>query len=116
MAPTSKRSTKTKKKSSLRTTPSATRSARHDYTRIIGVKVKNSVDLVKHVEKGLSFSVVEALQQQMKLPAREMASLLDIKYRTFVRRKEAGRLQSAESDRLLRTSRLFARAKDLFEG
>jgi len=92
------------------------RSARHDYTKLLGVKVKNSVDLVKHVEAGLSFSVVEALQDQMKLPAKEMAKLLDIKFRTFVRRKEAGRLQSAESDRVLRASRLFARSKDLFDG
>ena len=94
----------------------SSRSARHDYTEVIGIKVKNSVDLVKHVEAGLSFTAVEALQDQMKLASKEMAKLLDIKFRTFVRRKEAGRLQSAESDRVLRTSRLFARSKDLFDG
>ncbi len=92
------------------------KSARHDYTTLIGIKVKNSVDLVKHVEAGLSFAAVEALQDQMKLASKEMAKLLDIKFRTFVRRKEAGRLQPAESDRVLRTSRLFARSKDLFDG
>ena len=77
---------------------------------------KNTLDLVKHVERGLSFTVVEALQQQMKLPAKEMSRLLDIKLRTFLRRKEEGRLQPSESDRVLRTSRLFARATDLFDG
>jgi putative toxin-antitoxin system antitoxin component (TIGR02293 family) len=98
-------------------TPKATaRSSRHDYTKLIGVKVKNSVELVKQVEKGLAFSAVEALQQQMDLASKEMARLLDIKFRTFLRRKEAGRLQPAESDRVLRASRLFARAQDLFEG
>ena len=91
-------------------------SSRHDYTKVIGIKVKDSIDLVKHVENGLAFTVVEALQQQMNLAAKEMARLLDIKFRTFLRRKEAGRLQPAESDRVLRTSRLFARAKDLFDG
>ena len=95
---------------------SATRSPRHDYTKLIGVKVKNPVDLVRHVEKGLAFTAVEALQQQMDLATKEMARLLDIKFRTFLRRKEAGRLQPAESDRVLRTSRLFARAQDLFDG
>src|ERR1044071_586426 len=95
---------------------SATRSARHDYARLIGVKVKNPVELIKHVEKGLAFTAVEALQQQMALATKEMARLLDIKFRTFLRRKEAGRLQPAESDRVLRASRLFARAQDLFEG
>ena len=95
---------------------SATRSPRHDYTKLIGVKVKNPVDLVRHVEKGLAFTAVEALQRQMDLATKEMAQLLDIKFRTFLRRKEAGRLQPAESDRVLRTSRLFARAQDLFDG
>ena len=94
----------------------AARAARHDYTKLIGLKVKNPVDLVKHVEKGLAFAAVEALQQQMDLATKDMAALLDIKFRTFLRRKEAGRLQPAESDRVIRTSRLFARAKDLFDG
>lgn len=92
------------------------RSSHHDYTKLIGVKVKNSIELVAQVEKGLDFTAVEALQQQMDLPMTEMARLLDIKFRTFLRRKEAGRLQPAESDRLLRASRLFARAQDLFDG
>ena len=91
-------------------------SSRHDYAKLIGVKVKNPVELVKHVEKGLAFTAVEALQQQMDLATKEMARLLDIKFRTFLRRKEAGRLQPAESDRVLRASRLFARAQDLFDG
>jgi len=118
---TTQTTTKTKQKTQhprvTRKTPAATpRRSRHDYAKLIGVQVKNSVELVKHVEKGLSFTAVEALQKQMDLAAKEMAVLLDIKFRTFLRRKEAGRLQPAESDRVLRTSRLFARAKDLFEG
>lgn len=93
-----------------------TGSSRHDYTKLIGVKVNNPIELVKHIEKGLAFSAVEALQQQMNLPTKEMARLLDIKFRTLLRRKETGRLQPAESDRVLRASRLFARAQDLFDG
>lgn len=95
---------------------STVRTSRHDYTKLIGVKVNNPVELVKQVEKGLAFTVVEALQQQMDLATKEMAQLLDIKFRTFLRRREAGRLQPAESDRVLRASRLFARAQDLFDG
>ena len=94
----------------------AARSSRHDYTKLIGIKVKNPVDLVKHVEQGLAFTAVEALRQQMDLAMKDMAKLLDIKFRTLLRRKESGRLQPSESDRVLRASRLFARAKDLFEG
>src|SRR4030095_3582868 len=89
---------------------------RHDYIKQVGLKVKSPTDLVNQVEKGFSFSVVETLQRQLNLTGPIMAKLLDIKLRTFIRRKEAGRLQPSESDRLLRTSRLFARAKDLFDG
>ena len=34
---------------------SASRTSRHDYTKLIEVKAKNPVDLVKHVEKGFGF-------------------------------------------------------------
>lgn len=113
--------TKTKQKTQPRraagkAVTATARSSRHDYTKLIGIKVKDSVELVKHVEKGLAFTAVEALQEQMNLAAKEMARLLDIKFRTFLRRKEAGRLQPAESDRVLRASRLFACAQDLFDG
>src|SRR5215208_2133933 len=112
MATTSKQSpTKARRKKGPRRTAakavtSTARISRHDYAKSIGVNVKNPVELVKHVEKGFAFTAVEALQQQMDLPTNEMAKLLDIKFRTFLRRKETGRLQPAESDRLLRTSRL----------
>lgn len=107
---------KTKPRTAGKASSVTARSSRHDYTGLIGVKVKNSIELIKHVEEGLAFTVVEALQQQMDLPTKEMARLLDIKFRTLLRRKEAGRLQPAESDRVLRASRLFARAQDLFDG
>ena len=121
MATRTKGTTKTRRKAEHRrpgekAVTLASRRPRHDYTKLIGVTVNNSVDLVRHVERGLAFTAVEALQQQMHLATKQMAQLLDIKFRTFLRRKEAGRLQPAESDRVLRTSRLFARAKDLFDG
>src|SRR6185295_19994917 len=121
MATTTHIATKTRQKTQRRRAPkkaltATAKSLRHDYARLIGVQVKNSVELVKHVENGLAFTAVEALQEQMDLATKDMAQLLDIKFRTFLRRKEAGRLQPAESDRVLRTSRLFARAQDLFDG
>jgi putative toxin-antitoxin system antitoxin component (TIGR02293 family) len=105
-----------RRRSVEKTLSSATPTPRHDYAKLLGVKVNNAVELVRHVEKGLAFTAVEALQQQMHLATKEMAQFLDIKFRTFLRRKETGRLQPAESDRVVRTSRLFARAQDLFDG
>ena len=105
-----------RRRSAGKASTATAQTGRHDYTKVIGVKVKSSVELVKHVENGLAFTAVEALQKQMNLATKEIALLLDIKFRTFLRRKAAGRLQPAESDRVLRTSRLFARAQDLFDG
>jgi putative toxin-antitoxin system antitoxin component (TIGR02293 family) len=52
----------------------------------------------------------------MDLSAKDMAELLQIKFRTFLRRKKEGRLHPDESDRVIRASRLFGRALDLFDG
>ena len=42
--------------------------------------------------------------------------VMDQARRTLARRKEAGRLEPDESDRLMRASRVIARAIELFEG
>ena len=91
--------TKTRQKAQRRRaagkTPTATkRSSRHDYTKLIGVKVRNPVELIEHIEQGLEFAAVEALQKQMGLATKEMARLLDIKFRTLLRREEAGRVRA----------------------
>jgi putative toxin-antitoxin system antitoxin component (TIGR02293 family) len=44
-----------------------------------------------------------------------LAEVVDIRPRTLSRRKEEGRLEPDESDRLLRASRVFGRALELFE-
>src|SRR6188474_1385446 len=43
-------------------------------------------------------------------------ALIDVPRRTMTRRKAEGRFLPGESDRLLRASRLFAHALELFEG
>ena len=45
-----------------------------------------------------------------------MAELVQIKPRTLDRRKNEGRLQPDESDRLLRAAKVFGKAIALFEG
>jgi hypothetical protein len=46
----------------------------------------------------------------------ELASFLEIPERTLARRKVAGRLGREESERLLRLSRIFKKAVELFNG
>jgi putative toxin-antitoxin system antitoxin component (TIGR02293 family) len=72
--------------------------------------------LVQKVEKGLPFSTFTILQHHMDLPLAEMAEITQIKYRTLSRRRQSGRLEPDESDRLLRVTRLFGSALELFEG
>lgn len=63
---------------------------------------------------------LRALERLGKLLAlessNEIASLLLIPPRTFYYRKKAKRLTPGESDRLLRTARIFGLAVDLFDG
>lgn len=52
----------------------------------------------------------------MALPMQVLADLLFIPPRTLQRRKASGRLEPDESDRLLRLSRVYGKAIELFEG
>ena len=92
------------------------RGSDHLYIMLLGMKVLETDELLKQVQKGLPFRVLERLGRNLELPTRTVAELAQISNRTLHRRKEERRLQPAESDRLLRVSRLFARAIELFEG
>jgi len=50
------------------------------------------------------------------LSAKAIAELIQIPTRTLTRRKSEGKLAPEESDRLVRASRIFGRAMELFEG
>ncbi|HEX5757936.1 MAG TPA: antitoxin Xre/MbcA/ParS toxin-binding domain-containing protein [Thermoanaerobaculia bacterium] len=88
----------------------------HSYVVLIGRKVYGTRALLESVEEGLPFSAFEHLQRNLALPAAELAELVQIRPRTLARRKEQGRFEPDESDRLLRASRLLAQALELFEG
>lgn len=89
---------------------------RANYKQLLGLRAENNLAVAEHVERGLRFDSVERLRRQMDLSSKDMADLLQIKFRTFLRRKQEGRLHPDESDRVVRASRLFARAVDLFDG
>ena len=87
-----------------------------EYVNILGLRATTTLEILKRVEAGVSFKCVERFQRRVALPVGEVAALLQIPPRTLTRRKSEGRLQPDESDRLLRASRLFQLATDLFEG
>lgn len=50
------------------------------------------------------------------MPFESIIDLIDLPRRTLTRRKQEGRFLPDESDRLLRASRLFGKALELFDG
>jgi len=64
----------------------------------------------------LPFRSLEFLSTESGIPVSEIAPLVGIPPRTLARRKVTGRLGSAESERLLRISRIFELTVGLFHG
>lgn len=93
-----------------------TRAAKpHRYTTLLGERALDTSALVAKVEAGLPFRAFLHLQRNLNLPMSRLAEIVNIRPRTLSRRKEEGRLEPDESDRLLRASRVFGRALELFE-
>jgi putative toxin-antitoxin system antitoxin component (TIGR02293 family) len=88
---------------------------KHDYVVFLGLTSFDTSSLIRRIQEGLSFAALRRFQENIELPTGQLADLVQISRRTLSRRKEAGRLQPDESDRLVRLSRVFAEAIELFE-
>jgi putative toxin-antitoxin system antitoxin component (TIGR02293 family) len=86
------------------------------YVSLLGLHPQDPIKIFKRVEKGLAFQALERFQKNTGLSTRDLADAIIIKMRTLNRRKEQGRLEPEESDRLMRVSRIFGKALELFEG
>jgi len=82
---------------------------------LLGIK-DFEIGLLRSVSEGLPFSSYSHLKKNLGLPAETLLQVLHIPRRTLLRRKVEGRFTSAESERLVRLSRIFAQAIMLFEG
>ncbi len=69
--------------------------------------------LVERVRRGLPFAELEALREPLGMSLQELAAYVGIPSRTLVRRRQAGRLDPAESERVLRIERLLALATEM---
>ena len=83
---------------------------------LLGLPRTDSVSLMAAIRAGLDYSTVDRFSRETELSLAELGRAIRVTDRTMVRRKTEGRLHPEESDRLLRTSRVFALAIDLFEG
>jgi putative toxin-antitoxin system antitoxin component (TIGR02293 family) len=88
----------------------------HPYAILLGIDKSDSPSLNAEVERGLSFAKLVNLTRLMGMTLQAAAEILFISPRSLQRRKVEGRLHADESDRLLRLSRMFGLAIELFEG
>jgi len=88
----------------------------NSHVMLLGLKTVDAPSLVRLVQGGLPYESFEQLVANTALPNNEMLRLVSIPQRTLTRRKQEGRFHQDESDRLVRISRIFARALELFEG
>ena len=86
------------------------------YVALLGLRLQDPIKILRRVEQGLAFSAFERFQKNTQFSTGDLADLVAITARTLHRRKEQGRLEPDESDRLLCVSRLFAKTLELFEG
>jgi putative toxin-antitoxin system antitoxin component (TIGR02293 family) len=70
--------------------------------------------LIEFIDVGLPVRELEELQASLDLPMDQLAPKLGISIATIQRRKQQGRLEPAESDRVLRFARLMGKAVALF--
>jgi putative toxin-antitoxin system antitoxin component (TIGR02293 family) len=87
-----------------------------DRSPSLGIDTRDLPGTVSSIRKGFAFSKVTRFQKYSGLPLERISRVMQIPPRTLSRRQAQGRLKADESDRLLRLSRIFDQAVDLFEG
>jgi putative toxin-antitoxin system antitoxin component (TIGR02293 family) len=69
---------------------------------------------IGRIEAGLSFRAVQSLQKALAIPMETLASVLGMSRATLHRRKNEGKIDKGESERLVRYQRLLKKAEDVF--
>lgn len=83
-------------------------------SRVIG-EVRSPIEMAQAVRHGLPWAAFEALVTALAISQAELGAVLHIRARTLSRRKDSGRLEAMESDRLFPLARVFAHAVEVFE-
>lgn len=88
----------------------------HDYVLLLGLQTFEWPELLAEVRRGLPYRTLEHFRANTNLPEQTIIRWLHMPVRTLHRRKQQGRFDREESDRLLRAARIFGKALELFEG
>jgi len=75
----------------------------------------SSSTLVEMLRVGLPVKELNDLQAKLDVPMEKLVPMLGISKSTLHRRKAAGRLDQAESDRVVRFAKLMGKAVEVFE-
>jgi putative toxin-antitoxin system antitoxin component (TIGR02293 family) len=86
-------------------------------SRALGKRVRTLIDLGELIESGVPRGAAQHLRERLNLTEGELAESLGVSAKTLQRlaKKPAGRLTSAQGDRLYRLARLMALAEEVFE-
>ena len=85
------------------------------HVQSIGIKSKNMDDLIRKVQRGFPVSSFEKLRRKLDVSDNLLSRVIDIPKRTLTRRKQQGRLNVVESEKVLRIARLYDKALEVFE-
>ena len=88
----------------------------HGYAALLGLTTYALPDLLRTIEGGLPARVFDHFVEQTGLSADRVGELADISRRDVAVRREDGHFTRAESDRLVRSARVFGAAVELFGG
>lgn len=83
--------------------------------REIATRSYGASKLIQMIKVGLPIEELDALRAQLDLPMDRLAPKLGISRATLHRRRAAGKLDSSESDRVVRFARLTRLAADVLE-
>ena len=83
---------------------------------LLGLSAFDTSDLVGAIQKGFRYQTFERFRRNIALPVETLMALIGIPRRTLTRRKLEGRFAPEESDRLVRASRVYSKALQLFDG
>jgi putative toxin-antitoxin system antitoxin component (TIGR02293 family) len=72
-------------------------------------------DVIRKLKAGLPVKEVDDLRRSLDLPMERLGAMLGISKATWHRRQQAGKLEPAESDRVVRYARLMGRAIAVLE-
>lgn len=88
----------------------------HGYAALLGLTTYALPELLRSIEGGLPYRVFDRFAEQTGLSADRIADLADISRRDLALRRDEGHFSRAESDRLVRSARIFGAATALFKG